>query len=88
MAEFFKWAGIFLAIAIGSGVCWHAVITTQSRAIAGAALTTALVYRGMDYWFNGHVGFSVIPLFIVNFIFGFAIALLVAVPFTLWRRED
>jgi hypothetical protein len=79
---------IFVAIAIISAVIWHIFVKRISIAIIGAAITASATFQAYNYILLGYLG----PFFIIALVtttaIAFIIALIVGVPFRIWRGKQ
>ena len=74
---------IFLGVAILCSLISHTLIKRISIAILFAAITTALIFQIIAYLLAGYFE----PFYLITtFIYAFIIALIISVPFKLWRR--
>jgi len=77
---------IFLGIAITCSLLSHLVIKRISLAILLAAISSALIFQVVVYVLAGYRDPFYIIALITTFIFAFFIALLISIPFKIWRR--
>ena len=78
---------IFSILAIALSVLSHALIKRISLAILIAAITTAITFQIIVYFLAGYLDpFFPIAL-LTTFALAFLIALLIGIPFKIWRRN-
>jgi hypothetical protein len=78
---------IFSILAIALSVLSHTLIKRISLAILIAAITTAITFQIIVYFLAGYIDpFFPIAL-LTTFVLAFLIALVVSIPFKIWRRS-
>ena len=78
---------IFIAIAIASAIIWHTYLKRISIAILGSAITSAVFFQVCNYIKLGYLDPFFIIALLTTFIMAFLIALIISIPFKIWRRK-
>ena len=87
MSESIEGIIIFSIVAVAVSIIAHVFIKKISSAILLAAFSTALIFQLGMYFLAGYLE----PIFpvalITTFLIAFLIALIIGVPFKIWRRN-
>ena len=78
---------IFLAITIASAVAWHTFVKRISMDILGAAITAAIVFQLCNYILLGYLDPFFLIALVTTFALAFIIALIIGIPFRIWRGK-
>lgn len=87
MSESVEGIIIFSIVAVAVSITSHVLIKKISSAILWAAISTALIFQIIVYILAGHLDQYFPVALISTFIMAFLIALVIGVPFKIWRRE-
>ena len=87
MSESVQGIIIFSIVAVAVSVISHVLIKKISSAILWAATSTALIFQLVMYFLAGYLDPSFPVVLITSFLIAFFIALVIGVPFKIWRRD-
>ena len=87
MSESIEGIIIFSIVAVAVSIISHALIKKISSAILLAAISTALIFQLVVYFLAGYLDPSFPVALITTFLMAFLIALIIGVPFKIWRRN-
>ena len=79
---------IFISIAIVSAILWHTFLKRISIAILGSAITAAVAFQVCNYILHGYLDPFFIIALVTTFAIAFIIALVVGIPFRVWRGKQ
>ena len=87
MSESIEGIIIFSILAVAVSIMSHVLIKKISSAILLAAISTALIFQLVVYFLAGYLEPSFPVALITTFLIAFLIALIIGVPFKIWRRN-
>ena len=87
MSEPVEGAIIFFILAVAVSTISHVLIKKISSAILWAAISTAMIFQFIVYFLAGFLDPSFPVALISSFLIAFFIALIIGVPFKIWRRD-
>ena len=87
MSESVEGIIIFSILAVAVSIISHVLIKKISSAILVAAISTALVFQLIVFFLAGYLDPSFPVALITTFLLAFLIALIIGVPFKIWRRN-
>ena len=87
MSESVEGIIIFSIVAVAVSIISHVLIKKISSAILMAAISTALVFQLIVFFLAGYLDPSFPVALITTFLLAFLIALIIGVPFKIWRRN-
>ena len=87
MSESIEGIIIFSIVAVAVSIMSHVLIKKISSAILLAAISTALIFQFVVYLLAGYLDPSFPAALITTFLIAFLIALIIGVPFKIWRRN-
>jgi len=77
----------FFVVAVVVSIISHVLIKKISSAILLAAISTALIFQLMVYFRAGYLDPFFPVRLIANFLIAFLTALIIGIPFKIWRRN-
>ena len=87
MSESIEGIIIFFIVAVAVSIISHVLIKKISSAILWAAISTVLIFQLVMYFLAGYLDPSFPVVLITTFLIAFLIALIIGVPFNIWRRN-
>jgi predicted neutral ceramidase superfamily lipid hydrolase len=87
MSESVEGIIVFSILAVAVSIISHVLIKKISSAILVAAISTALVFQLIVFFLAGYLDPSFPVALITTFLLAFLIALIIGVPFKIWRRN-
>ncbi len=87
MSESVEGIIIFSIVAVAVSIISHVLIKKISSAILMAAISTALVFQLIVFFLAGYLDPTFPVALITTFLLAFLIALIIGVPFKIWRRN-
>lgn len=87
MSESIEGIIIFSIVAVAVSIISHVLIKKISSAVLLAAISTALIFQLVVYFLAGYLDPSFPVALITTFLMAFLIALIIGVPFKIWRRN-
>ncbi|MEE9574846.1 MAG: hypothetical protein V3W03_01970 [Gammaproteobacteria bacterium] len=87
MSESVEGIIIFSILVVAVSIISHVLIKKISSAILVAAISTTLVFQLIVFFLAGYLDPSFPVALITNFLLAFLIALIIGVPFKIWRRN-